>query len=70
MYTPNLGTPCFSINSGSSHSFISSVFVQHMNLEVEPLSYLLSISTPSGEIMLSREKIKACQIEVAEHVLM
>ena len=56
-------------DSRSSHSFISSMFVQHMNLEVEPLSYLLSVSTPSREIMLSREKIKACQREVAEHVL-
>ncbi|TYK29812.1 retrotransposon protein, putative, Ty3-gypsy subclass [Cucumis melo var. makuwa] len=34
---------------GSSHSFISSVFVQHVGLEVEPLSGALSVSTPSGE---------------------
>ena len=53
----------------SSHSFISSVFVQHMSLEVEPLSYILFISTPSEEIMLSKEKIKACQIEILYHVL-
>ncbi|KAA0056786.1 gag-protease polyprotein [Cucumis melo var. makuwa] len=35
--------------SGSSHSFISSVFVQYVGLEVEPLSGVLSVSTPSGE---------------------
>ncbi|KAL0539510.1 hypothetical protein IC582_023725 [Cucumis melo] len=54
---------------GSSHSFISLVFVQHMCLEVEPLSSILSISIPSAEVMLSKEKIRACQIEVANHVL-
>ena len=54
---------------GSSNSFISSIFVQHMSLEVESLSYMLSVSTSFGEIMLSRKKIKACQIEIAEHVL-
>ena len=30
---------------------------------------ILSVSTPSGEVMLSREKIKACQVEIANHVL-
>ena len=55
--------------SGSSHSFISSVFVQHMCLEVEPLGSILSFSTPSGEVMLSKKKIEACQVEIANHVL-
>ena len=56
-------------DSGSSHSFISSIFVQHMCLEVKPLSSILYVSTPSGEVILSKEKIKACQVEVANHVL-
>ena len=56
-------------DSGSSHSFISSLFVTHACLEVEPLDYVLSVSTPSGEIMLSKEKIKACEIEIAGRVL-
>ncbi|TYK27268.1 ty3-gypsy retrotransposon protein [Cucumis melo var. makuwa] len=38
-------------------------------LHVELLNSILSISTPSGEVMLSREKIKACQVEIANHVL-
>ncbi|TYK03198.1 DNA/RNA polymerases superfamily protein [Cucumis melo var. makuwa] len=46
---------------GSSHSFISSVFVQHVGLEVELLGSVLSVSTPSGENLLSKEKIKACR---------
>ncbi|KAA0056703.1 gag protease polyprotein [Cucumis melo var. makuwa] len=56
-------------DSGSSHSFISSAFVLHARLEVEPLHHVLSVSTPSGECMLSKEKVKACQIEIAGHVV-
>ncbi|TYJ97082.1 pol protein [Cucumis melo var. makuwa] len=37
--------------------------------EVEPLSDVLSVSTPSGEVLLSKEKIKACQIEIANQML-
>ncbi|KAL4030000.1 hypothetical protein IC575_008231 [Cucumis melo] len=53
----------------SSHSFISSVFVQHVGLEVEPLNGVLSVSTPSGEVLLSKEKIKACRVEIANQML-
>ncbi|KAL0549014.1 hypothetical protein IC582_013494 [Cucumis melo] len=56
-------------DSGSSHSFISSAFVSHARLEVEPLHHVLSVSTPSGECMFSKEKVKACQIEIAGHVI-
>ncbi|KAL0544432.1 hypothetical protein IC582_019547 [Cucumis melo] len=56
-------------DSGSSHSFISSAFVLHARLEVEPLHHVLSVSTPFGECMLSKEKVKACQIEIAGHVI-
>ncbi|TYK01903.1 putative gag-pol polyprotein [Cucumis melo var. makuwa] len=38
-------------DSGSSHSFISSTFVLHARLEVEPLHHVLSVSTPSGEFL-------------------
>ncbi|KAA0054234.1 gag protease polyprotein [Cucumis melo var. makuwa] len=56
-------------DSGSSHSFISSAFVLHARLEVEPLYHVLSVSTPSRESMLSKEKVKACQIEIVGHVI-
>ncbi|KAL4021638.1 hypothetical protein IC575_020444 [Cucumis melo] len=56
-------------DSGSSHSFISYAFVLHARLEVEPLHHVLSVSTPSRECMLSKEKVKACQIEIAGHVI-
>ncbi|KAL4014570.1 hypothetical protein IC575_026777 [Cucumis melo] len=67
---PILGHYAFVLfDSGSSHLFISSVFVQHVGLEVEPLGSVLSVSTPSGEVLLSKEKIKACRVEIANHVL-
>ncbi|TYK19165.1 ty3-gypsy retrotransposon protein [Cucumis melo var. makuwa] len=67
---PILGHYAFVLfDSGSSHSFISSVFVQHVGLEVEPLASVLSVSTPSGEVLLSKEKIKACRVEIVNHVL-
>ncbi|KAL0537172.1 hypothetical protein IC582_026142 [Cucumis melo] len=56
-------------DSGSSHSFISSAFVLHARLKVEPLYHVLSVSTPSGWSMLSKEKVKACQIEITGHVI-
>ncbi|KAL0544185.1 hypothetical protein IC582_019298 [Cucumis melo] len=56
-------------DSGSSHSFISSAFVSHARLEVELLHHVLSVSTPSGECMLSKEKVKACQIEISGRVI-
>ncbi|KAA0040400.1 ty3-gypsy retrotransposon protein [Cucumis melo var. makuwa] len=37
--------------------------------EVEPLHYVLSVSTPFGECMLSKEKVKPCQIEITGHVI-
>ncbi|KAA0054800.1 reverse transcriptase [Cucumis melo var. makuwa] len=67
---PILGHYAFVLfDSRSSHSFISSVFVQHVDLEVEPLGSVLSVSTPSGEVLLSKEKIKAYRVEIANHML-
>ncbi|KAL0560548.1 hypothetical protein IC582_000953 [Cucumis melo] len=67
---PILGHYAFVLfDSGSSHSFISSVFVQHVGLEVEPLGSVLSVSTPSGEVLLSKEQIKACRVEIANRML-
>ncbi|KAA0048491.1 ty3-gypsy retrotransposon protein [Cucumis melo var. makuwa] len=36
---------------------------------VEPLGSVLSVSTPFGEVLLSKEKIKACRVEIANYVL-
>ncbi|KAL4032803.1 hypothetical protein IC575_005885 [Cucumis melo] len=61
--------PLVLFDSGSSHSFISFESVLHARLKVEPLYHVLSVSTPSRESMLSKEKVKACQIEIAGHVI-
>ena len=67
---PILGHFAFVLfDSGSSHSFISSVFVRQMCLEVEPLSSIIFVSTPLGEVMLSKDKIKACRVEIENHAL-
>ncbi|KAA0051742.1 ty3-gypsy retrotransposon protein [Cucumis melo var. makuwa] len=41
----------------------------HVWLELEPLSSMLYVSTPSGKVLLSKEKIKACQIDIENDVL-
>ncbi|KAA0046203.1 DNA/RNA polymerases superfamily protein [Cucumis melo var. makuwa] len=41
----------------------------HVGLEVEPLGSVLFVSTSSREVLLSKEKIKACRVEIANHVL-
>ncbi|KAL4037963.1 hypothetical protein IC575_001566 [Cucumis melo] len=41
----------------------------HVGLEVEPLGSVLSVSTPSGEVLLSKERIKACRVEIANRML-
>ncbi|TYJ97663.1 gag protease polyprotein [Cucumis melo var. makuwa] len=48
---------------------VVTVFVRQVGLEVEPLGSILSVSTPSGAVMLSKENIKACQVGVANHML-
>ncbi|KAL0546397.1 hypothetical protein IC582_016305 [Cucumis melo] len=45
------------------------MFVQYVGLEVKPLGSVLSVSTPSGEVLLSKENIKACRVEIANHML-
>ncbi|KAA0062713.1 ty3-gypsy retrotransposon protein [Cucumis melo var. makuwa] len=42
---------------------------QHVGLEVEPLNGVLFVSTPSGEVLLSKEKIIACRVEIANQML-
>ncbi|KAA0035443.1 ty3-gypsy retrotransposon protein [Cucumis melo var. makuwa] len=48
---------------------IVTIFVRQMGLEVESLGSILSVSTLSGAVMLFKDKIKACQVGVANHVL-
>ena len=45
------------------------MFVQHVGLEVEPLGSILFVCTLSREVVLSKKKIKACRVEIANHML-
>ncbi|XP_022946901.1 uncharacterized protein LOC111450842 [Cucurbita moschata] len=56
-------------DSGSTHSFISLSFVCQARLEVEPLSYETIVSTPSGVMLMTREKVKLNKVEVSGQTL-
>ncbi|KAA0048435.1 pol protein [Cucumis melo var. makuwa] len=64
-------SPCFSEVTLRFWGVTASVvgFVLHARLEVEPLYHVLSVSTPSGENMLSKEKVRAFQIEIVGYVI-
>ena len=63
---PVLGFHAFELfDSRSTHSFISSTFVRYTRLGLEPLGYRLSVSTPSGEILVTDERVRASQIVIA-----
>ncbi|KAA0059961.1 pol protein [Cucumis melo var. makuwa] len=62
---PILGHYAFVLfDYGSSHFFISSVFIQHVGLEVEPLGSVLSVSTQSGELSANHVSIDCFGKEV------
>ena len=56
-------------DSGLLHSFISAIFIKHDVLELEPLPFVLSVSTSSKEILLAKKKIKVCRVEIANREL-
>ncbi|XP_022156067.1 uncharacterized protein LOC111023035 [Momordica charantia] len=58
-----LSMPAYALfDSGSSHSFIASTFVQHADLELESLGFLLSVSTPSGSVLVTSQVVKGGQL--------
>ncbi|XP_022149796.1 uncharacterized protein LOC111018143 [Momordica charantia] len=58
-----LSIPAYALfDSGSSHSFISSTFVRHADLELESLGFLLSVSTPSGSVLVTSQVVKGGQL--------
>ncbi|KZV27556.1 hypothetical protein F511_10960 [Dorcoceras hygrometricum] len=58
------------IDTGASHSFISELFVYERGLSSYPLCDVVSVSTPNGVSLLSREVVLDCLIRFDEHVLM
>ncbi|XP_028106719.1 uncharacterized protein LOC114305792 [Camellia sinensis] len=53
-------------DSGFTHSFVSKAFAGHLNRPVEPLSYILCVSTPSGESMVCASIYFACEILIGD----
>ncbi|MDV3143346.1 MAG: aspartyl protease family protein, partial [Sweet potato little leaf phytoplasma] len=56
-------------DSGSTYSFISATFVNQANLELKPLGYVLSVSTPAGVTLLASEAAKGCQMLVSDRLM-
>ncbi|KAG5564384.1 hypothetical protein RHGRI_000544 [Rhododendron griersonianum] len=52
------------IDSGSTHSFVSYRFASCLSTPLEPLGYMLCVSTPSGISMSSTSTYKLCDIMV------
>ena len=52
------------IDSGSTHSFISTKFAEKINRGLEPLDYVLSVSTPSGRSMIVASVYRACVVVI------
>ncbi|XP_022156992.1 uncharacterized protein LOC111023821 [Momordica charantia] len=58
-----LSMPAYALfDSRSSHSFIASTFVRHADLELESLGFLLSVSTPSGSVLVTSQMVKGGQL--------
>ncbi|KAL0556632.1 hypothetical protein IC582_005146 [Cucumis melo] len=55
-------------NQGAGAPHQGRVFATNKT-EAEKAGTVVTVSTPSGECMLSKEKVKACQIEIAGHVI-
>ena len=56
-------------DSGSTHSFISMSFVVQAGFELEPLLHEMSVSTPSGVDLVSRDRVKDDQVIIGNQTL-
>ncbi|KAA0066738.1 DNA/RNA polymerases superfamily protein [Cucumis melo var. makuwa] len=52
------------LDSGTTHSFVSSMFLTKLNRMLEPLSEELVICTPVGDILLVSEVLRDCEVVV------
>lgn len=57
------------LDSGSTHSFISTSFVNQIELELESLGSVLFVSTPTGVDMIASERVRNYQITVCDRAL-
>ncbi|XP_028052466.1 uncharacterized protein LOC114256965 [Camellia sinensis] len=53
-------------DSGSTHSFVSKAFASHLNRPMEPLPYVLCVSSPLRESMVCASIYFACEILIGD----
>lgn len=51
---------------GSTHSFVSPLFVKYFVEKPVPLNFLLLVATPSGKTILVRVDYRSCRITVGK----
>ncbi|XP_022154844.1 uncharacterized protein LOC111022005 [Momordica charantia] len=56
-------------DSRSSHTFISTAFVRQATLKIELLGILLSVSTPSGTVMIASQMVRADKLSFDNQTL-
>ncbi|TYK30559.1 Transposon Ty3-G Gag-Pol polyprotein [Cucumis melo var. makuwa] len=49
---------------GATHSFVSSIFLTKLNRMLEPLSEVIAIYTPVGDVLLVKEVLHNCEVLV------
>ena len=52
-------------DSGSTHSFVSLPFVRQVGFVVEPLMHVLSVDTPAGVDLVTKNRVKDGQVVIA-----
>ena len=57
------------IDSGSTHSFASRVFVRKLCITPDLLKVRYSVTVPSGEEMDSNQILRACSIQISDRTL-
>ena len=60
---------CVLIDSGSTHSFVSHAFSQKLTRPLEQMTYVLSVSTPTGDSMMCSHVYLAYDIMIGDKVL-
>ena len=57
------------MDSGSTHSYVSSMFARNLNVMPELLGYDLSVHSPIGKPIVSSHVYKLCEVVVSDKVL-
>ncbi|GAV77744.1 RVP_2 domain-containing protein [Cephalotus follicularis] len=53
------------MDSGASHSFISTRFASYLNVAPDCMSYILNVSTPIGTSLYTNSVYRGCEMSMA-----